>query len=97
MNVLLGSVAQTVLADCRPRCADPAGATQARFAARGSRLPTQRAQPAPAVALDHRRSSARVHAALAHVVDEVPVQVRTALANLPSTTFTPEGRAAGKL
>jgi hypothetical protein len=40
-------------------------------------------------ALDHRSFfglESTLH--LAHVVDEVPVQVRTALANLASTTFT---------
>ena len=92
MNVLLGSVAQTVLAECRKpvlliRQGDTTspGSLRVGLALDGS----EHSRAALRFALDHRAFfglESTLH--LGHVVDEVPVQVRTALANLASTTFT---------
>jgi len=92
MNVLLGSVAQTVLADCRtPMLLIRQGATTSPGSLRVGLAfdGSEHSRAALRFALDHRAFfglESTLH--LAHVVDEVPVQVRTALANLPSTTFT---------
>jgi nucleotide-binding universal stress UspA family protein len=92
MNVLLGSVAQTVLAECRKpvlliRQGDTTspGSLRVGLALDGS----EHSRAALRFALDHRAffgPESTLH--LAHVVDEVPIQVRTALANLASTSFT---------
>jgi nucleotide-binding universal stress UspA family protein len=92
MNVLLGSVAQTVLAECRTpvlliRQGDMTspGSLRVGLAFDGS----EHSRAALRFALDHRTFfglESTLH--LAHVVDEVPIQVRTALANLASTSFT---------
>jgi len=94
MNVLMGSVAQTVLAECRTpvlliRQGDATSAASLRvgLAFDGS----EHSLAALRFTLDHRGffgPQFTLH--LAHVVDEVPIQVRTALANLASTTFTHE-------
>ena len=94
MNVLLGSVAQTALAECRTPVllirqgdATSAGSLRVGLAFDGS----EHSRAALRFTLDHQAffgPQFTLH--LAHVVDEVPIQVRTALANLASTTFTHE-------
>lgn len=93
-NVLLGSVAQSVLAECRTPVlltrsdAVPCGPSlRVGLALDGSEhsraalqfVIAQRAFFGPDFSLQ-----------LVHVVDEVPIHVRTALANLASMTFTHE-------
>jgi nucleotide-binding universal stress UspA family protein len=94
MNVLLGSVAQTVLAECctpvlliRQGDATSASSLRVGLAFDG----TEHSRAALRFTLDFRAFfGPEVTLHLAHVVDEVPIQVRTALTNLASTTFTHE-------
>jgi len=94
VNALLGSVAATVLSRCRtPVLLLRKGTAPARAALRVGIAYDGSAHGAAALdyALRHRSlfgsaSSLR----LAVVVDEVPIQVRTALANLTSTSFSHE-------
>lgn len=94
MNVLLGSVARTVLADCR---------TPVLLIRQGSAMSANSLRVGLGFdGSEHSRAALRftlAHQALfgpqftlhlAHVVDEVPIQVRTALADLERTTFTHE-------
>lgn len=93
-SVLLGSVAQSVLAECRTPvllirsdAAPPAGSLRVGLAFDGS----EHSLAALRFAIAQRAffgPQATLH--LAHVVDEVPIHVRTALANVASTTFTHE-------
>jgi nucleotide-binding universal stress UspA family protein len=94
MNVLLGSVAQAVLAECRVPVllirrdtAPRRGSLRVGLAFDGS----EHSRAALDFVIARRtffgpRFSLRV----AHVVDEVPIQVKTALANLASTRFRHE-------
>jgi nucleotide-binding universal stress UspA family protein len=94
MNVLLGSVAQAVLAECRTPVllirrdtAPRRGPLRVGLALDGSEHSR--------AALDFTIAQqaffgARFTLQVAHVVDEVPIQVKTALANLASTGFTHE-------
>lgn len=94
-NVLLGSVAQTVLAECRTPV----------LLIRSDAVPGTKGPLRVGLALDGSEHSAAalqftiaqraffgphftLH--LAHVVDEVPIHLRTALDSLASTTFTHE-------
>lgn len=93
-NVLMGSVAQAVLAECRtpvllvrPGSVPAAGSLRVGLAFDGS----EHGRAALRFAIEHRAffgPQSTLH--VAHVVDEVPIQVRTALANLARTTFTHE-------
>lgn len=94
VNVLLGSVAQAVLAECRVPVllirrdtAPRRGSLRVGLAFDGSEYSR--------AALDFviaRRTffGPRFSLHIAHVVDEVPIQVKTALANLASTRFRHE-------
>lgn len=94
MNVLLGSVAQAVLAECRTpvllirRDAAPRrGSLRVGLALDGS----EHSRTALDFAIAQRAFfGPRSTLHIAHVVDEVPIQVKTALANLASTGFTHE-------
>ena len=93
-NVLLGSVAQAVLADCRTPVllirrdtAPRRGALRVGLAFDGSEHSR--------AALDFAIAQQMLFGAdftlhVAHVVDEVPIEVKTALFNLASTGFTHE-------
>ena len=92
MNVLLGSVAQAVLAECRTPVllirrdtAPRRGSLRVGLAFDGS----EHSRAALDFAITRRTFfGPRFTLRLAHVVDEVPIQVKTALANLASTGFT---------
>lgn len=94
MNVLLGSVAQAVLAECRTpvllirRDTVPRrGSLRVGLAFDGS----EHSRAALDFAITRRTFfGPRFSLHLAHVVDEVPIQVKTALANLASTRFRHE-------
>lgn len=94
MNVLLGSVAQTVLAECRTPVLliRQGGATSVSSLRVGLAFDgSEHSRAALRFTLDHQTLfGPQITLHLAHVVDEVPIQVRTALANLASTTFTHE-------
>jgi nucleotide-binding universal stress UspA family protein len=93
-NVLLGSVAQSVLSECqtpvlliRRDTAPSTGSLRVGLAFDGS----DHSRAALDFTLAHQSFFGPGFALrVAHVVDEVPIQVRTALANLTSTTFTHE-------
>ena len=93
-NVLLGSVAQAVLADCRTpvllirrNTAPRRGSLRVGLAFDGSRH--SRAALDFAIA-QQTFFGPRFTLHVAHVVNEVPIQVKTALTNLASTGFTHE-------
>jgi nucleotide-binding universal stress UspA family protein len=94
LGALLGSVAQTVLAECRTpvllirRDAKPRrGALRVGLAFDGSPY----SLAALSFLIKHGAFfGERVNLHVAHAVDEVPIQVRSALLNLASTEFTHE-------
>lgn len=94
LNALLGSVAQTVLAGCRTPvllirsdAAPKRGSLRVGLAIDGSR----HSQAALSFVIARRKLfGPRFTLRVAHVVDEVPIQVKTALANLAFTNFKHE-------
>ncbi len=94
LNALLGSVANTVLAECRTpvlllrkSTAPRRGSLRVGLAYDGSRY----SKAALDFVIAHGALfGPRFSLAVAHVVDEVPIQVKTALSNLTSTEFTQE-------
>lgn len=92
MNVLLGSVAQAVLAECRTPVllirrdtAPRRGSLRVGLALDGS----EHSRAALDFTIAHRAFfGPRFNLQVAHVVDEMPIQLKTALANLASTGFT---------